>query len=91
MVTCTGFICKVRTENFFHVAKGQFIENALYFQVISEVRPTRAGLGMKKDVKFQMSRRQENKNHVLEITRQRFQEAEMSFTGNGNQGKEAKK
>lgn len=47
------------------------------FQVISEIRPNRAGLGLKNEVKFEMSKKQDEKQYLLEITRRRFQKAEI--------------
>lgn len=41
--------------------------------MIGEVRPNRAGLGHKNEVKFEVSKRQ----YFLEITRQRFQKAKI--------------
>lgn len=45
--------------------------------MINEVRPNRAGLGLNNEVKFEMSKKQDKKQYLLRITRQRFQKAEI--------------
>ncbi|EFO26165.2 hypothetical protein LOAG_02323 [Loa loa] len=52
-------------------------EDGITEPVIGEVRPNRAGLGLKNEVKFEMSRKQDKKQYLLRITRQRFQKAEI--------------
>ncbi|VDN82607.1 unnamed protein product [Brugia pahangi] len=57
-------------------------EDGITEPVISEVRPNRAGLGLKNEIKFELSKKQDKKQHLLEITRQRFQKAEIFAVDN---------
>ncbi|VDM96711.1 unnamed protein product [Thelazia callipaeda] len=52
-------------------------EDGITEPVISEVRTARAGLGSQKEMKLPVSERHFSKQHVLEITRQRFQRSQI--------------
>ncbi|VBB28405.1 unnamed protein product [Acanthocheilonema viteae] len=52
-------------------------EDGIIEPVISKVRPNKAGLGLKNEVKFEVSKSRDKKQYLLEITRQRFQKAEI--------------
>ncbi|CAG9540469.1 unnamed protein product [Cercopithifilaria johnstoni] len=57
-------------------------EDGIIEPVIGEVRSNRAGLGLKNEVKFEVSKKRDKRQCLLEITRQRFQKAEI-FPVNG--------
>ncbi|KAM3716253.1 putative angiogenic factor [Dirofilaria immitis] len=52
-------------------------EDGITEPLTSKVRPNRAGLGLKNEVKFELSKKQDKRQHLLEITRKRFQKAEI--------------
>ncbi|VDN17682.1 unnamed protein product [Gongylonema pulchrum] len=57
-------------------------EDGITEPIICEVRPERVGLGMKKDVNFQISGKQSKKQHIMHLTRQRYEKSEIFLVDN---------